>query len=284
MGGFIFRNVNSIERELIDSTVESFREELKKRLYNFDLLENYFYLGSTGKKDVSGDIDLGIPTSTLDKFIDPTGKVDEIYTNLKARARTSTDAELMRKAKFMVMYDLILQANYDHQDRLIDCAKHRINPTDIHFSVPVAGHPGRYVQVDIITGVPEWLKYMYHSNEDRGLDTKGLHRTQLLLSLYRIFGVNVSHAKGIKLKGEKVYTVPSVSAFLGMMPYTLTEEDTRTFKNLYNWITTNLDEPVRLAIFDDYLKTLDKTPRVGVPIELQEYRNLNKLQLKLLAE
>ena len=104
-GGNVFGTTSSIKKEYILPTLDLFTKELK-RLYpkvNF----KFETLGSVGKKDESGDIDLGM---SIDNFIGPQNKpllsnwnidpkeFQATYESIRKKSRTATELQSTIKA------------------------------------------------------------------------------------------------------------------------------------------------------------------------------------------
>jgi len=111
-GGNVFAGkTTGIRREFIQPTLVAYFAELKHIFPNKAGIFNeqhFVPLGSVGKKDVSGDIDLGVSaTDLLDKTmsdesiaawgVNPTSVQTE-FEALQKRARTSTPEQLRMKA------------------------------------------------------------------------------------------------------------------------------------------------------------------------------------------
>jgi hypothetical protein len=104
-GGNVFDDTDSIKKEYIPNTLKSFNKEVNKYFPN--ILNGYKTLGSVGKKDLSGDIDLAISSKNI--FNDdgsPKLKelgIDEnqynaVFAKYKSKARSATDEMLSRRA------------------------------------------------------------------------------------------------------------------------------------------------------------------------------------------
>jgi len=102
MGGNVFDSTAPIKKEHIKPTLLEFFKQFKQI---FPKAEPYFRemktLGSVGKKDYSGDIDLALSGTSFDN-VDDWGLSEQHIQNLfaafKKRARTSTDDQLMKRS------------------------------------------------------------------------------------------------------------------------------------------------------------------------------------------
>lgn len=123
--------------------------------------QKFTTLGSTGKKDKNGDIDIGLQTAL---------SLDEIAGILKdlgfVDSKTSADAP----RRFMVSRGLgeicTSFPQYDSNDE----------PT------------GELVQVDLMVGDLDWLQFMYDAPEQGRSEYKPMVRTALLYGLLRVVG------------------------------------------------------------------------------------------------
>ena len=111
MGGNVFGTTSGIKKEYIQSTLNGFIDELC-RIFPLrkEYLESYKVLGSAGKKDVSGDIDLALSNDLVKDSkswgISPT-RVLEYYDKFAKRARTATHEQLMKRAFIVSVADVI---------------------------------------------------------------------------------------------------------------------------------------------------------------------------------
>ena len=102
-GGHVFDGGSDpIKKEYIKGTLDKFIKEFvrvcPKAKNHF---ENPQTLGSVGKKDVSGDIDIAMDEkcfTSLDDWDLEQKYVDELYEKFKKRARTATPEQLMKRA------------------------------------------------------------------------------------------------------------------------------------------------------------------------------------------
>ena len=96
MGGNVFGTTDKIKREDIKPTLLNFLKEFKRL---FPKAEPHFRqmqtLGSVGKKEVSGDIDLAISNQSFDK-IEDWGLDQAMYRSYSSSSKR--DQELPRKS------------------------------------------------------------------------------------------------------------------------------------------------------------------------------------------
>ena len=291
-GGNVFDITSSINKENIDSTVERFVDELSRifpaKAASFKSFEK---LGSAGKKDVSGDIDLSYDV----KNIFPDGKpdfkgwgVDEAKYNEKVALFTKrSKTASVDKIQLRAMIELIGE-KLDENSSEIEVDTKSSGSGSIFCSAPQYGPDGKplgiNVQTDINIGNPEWLRFSYYSNTYAG-NVKGLHRTQLMLSLFANKGRTFSHATGVvdKETGEKEASNPTEALTLlnKLYGFDISQDILNDYFKLEDYLKNNVSSEEYNAIVDRYLKILDST-RADIPDNLQQYwiDNQSRLVLK----
>ena len=291
-GGNVFDITSSINKENIDSTVEKFVDELSRifpaKVASFKSFEK---LGSAGKKDVSGDIDLSYDV----KNIFPDGKpdfqgwgVDEGKYNEKVALFTKrSKTASVDKIQLRAMIELIGE-KLDENSSEIEVDTKSSGNGSIFCSAPQYGPDGKplgiNVQTDINIGNPEWLRFSYYSNTYAG-NVKGLHRTQLMLSLFANKGKSFSHATGVvdRETGEKEASNPQEALVLlnKLYGFDVSQDTLNDYFKLEDYLKNNVSPEEYNAIMDRYLKILDST-RADIPDNLQQYwiDNQSRLVLK----
>lgn len=283
MGGQVFRGTSPIKKELVEPTITYFKHFLSGV---FPEVANYFEkmgtCGSTGKKEVSGDIDLILDEEFIKKLKYDKEEVNMYFEKFKKRARTSTDEMLKKRAIITWMVKQINDLCEGVDDYASD--KGSSNGT-IFFTYPQCtdrGPTGDRVQIDVNIGNPDWLRFAYYSTGEKG-NVKGLHRTQLLLHMFAYKGMVMSHNHGIKNKetNEFITNGPDEAIWLLNRIYGTSMQlwDATTYKGIQKHIQT-LPEETRNGIYDIYLKTLDST-RCDIPEDLQIYWWENRKRLGL---
>ena len=291
-GGNVFDITSSINKENINSTVEKFVDELSRifpaKAASFKSFEK---LGSAGKKDVSGDIDLSYDV----KNIFPDGKpdfqgwgVDEGKYNEKVALFTKrSKTASVDKIQLRAMIELIGE-KLDENSSEIEVDTKSSGNGSIFCSAPQYGPDGKplgiNVQTDINIGNPEWLRFSYYSNTYAG-NVKGLHRTQLMLSLFANKGKSFSHATGVvdRETGEKEASNPQEALVLlnKLYGFDISQDTLNDYFKLEDYLKNNVSPEEYNAIMDRYLKILDST-RADIPDNLQQYwiDNQSRLVLK----
>jgi hypothetical protein len=137
------QGVGAIHIDEINPTLKPLEKEL-----GIDLVNNT--LGSVGKREFSGDIDvaLKIDTDDLPEFIEKLKNSSQILGIVRSSV-------IMTKVKIQ---------NYDENKET------------------TANRTG-FVQVDFMPGDPEWLKTYYHSPNEKDSQYKGVYRNIMIASI-----------------------------------------------------------------------------------------------------
>lgn len=279
MGGNVFEKTSSIKQELIEPTINRLVKELTLMFPDLVLSNAFIRLGSTGKKPVSNDIDLGldikqlIPTSVFRNLCGiKHSKIKETYHLLKSRARTATHDEILQRA-FLI--ELGKEINY--QSKLIECDIKKITSGSIFLCFPQFDDYIRldaYVQIDILIGDIDWLRFSYeHDSYPSDSIVKGLHQTQAKVALFKLANLTYSHTNGIKdcnshifITNTPIDALHELSIRLGI---TVGIDDINSFDKIYDVITTKLSNSQLYDWLDIYLKILDST-RCDIPLVFQK--------------
>lgn len=149
-----------------------------EKILGVDLKNNT--LGSVGKKEFSGDIDVALEINPEDipAFVEKLKSIPEVLDLAKSSV-------IMTKVKI---------ANYDPEKQ-------------------VEGKPRTgYVQVDFMPGDPGWLKTYYHAPHEKDSKYKGVYRNILLASIAAHFNRKDSQEKiadGRPMKSERYMWSPT---------------------------------------------------------------------------
>lgn len=285
-GGNVFTGTDRIKREHIKPTLLQFFKEFSRI---FPKAEPHFKfiktLGSVGKKDYSGDIDLALDEKSLDSLEDwgiSQEEINNLFITFKKRARSASDASLLKKAFIVAVAEKIETSNSDIQADTKGSSAGALFLNAPQFNEQ-GEFLGKHVQVDINIGNVDWLSFAYYSNTYQG-NVKGLHRTQLMLAMFANKGYTFSHNYGVKSKesNEVVASTPEQALNILNKEYSidLTQEELSDYFDLIETIREDLPEFEQKAIFDRYLKILDST-RADIPEDLQEYWKENQERLGL---
>lgn len=287
MGGNVFGTTASIKKENIKPTLLEFFRQFKAV---FPKAEPFFRemktLGSVGKKDISGDIDLALSEKSFDNVEDwglDREHIMKLFEAFKKRARTSTDDQIMKRAVLVAIAEKI-----DNSDTSIAVDVKGAGSGALFLSFPQFDTQGNQleenVQIDINVGDVDWLEFAYYSNTYAG-NIKGLHRTQLLVSLFSNKGYTFSHNYGVKSREsqEIVANNPAQAIEVLNKEYglNLDKETVGDYFKLMEALEGGLSPEELHKVYDIYLKILDST-RADIPEDLQSYwiENQDRLDLK----
>ena len=289
-GGHVFDGGSDrIAKEDIKPTLNAFLDEMSRL---FPEISKRWYqtpqtLGSVGKKDYSGDIDIAINIKALDDIDDwniDKQEISTLFEKFKKRARTSSADQIMKRAVITAISNYI----NNNSDKIVTNSKQagsnmlfsQFNQID-HITNK---ENGKTVQIDTMFGDVDWLKFAYYSDTYTG-NIKGLHRTQLMLHLFSYKGYMFKHNDGVidKETREKVADTPkdAIKLLNKLYNINLTESILSNYNKLFNYLKEHLDEETFNGVIDIYLQTLDHT-RCDIPDNLQPYwiENQDRLGLK----
>lgn len=292
-GGNVFGTTTSIEKDNIEPTVEKFVEQLSKIFpAKASTFKSFEKLGSAGKKATSGDIDLSYDI----KNVFPDGKTpdfkgwgvdeqkyNELVAQFSKRARTASPEKIQLRAMIVLIGEKINAALPD-----VEVDTKASGSGSIFCAIPQYDNDGNKldiaVQTDINIGNPEWLRFSYYSHSYEG-NVKGLHRTQLMLSLFANKDRTFGHSTGVinKETGEKEASSPkeAIELLNEIYGFKLTQDILDDYFKLEDFLKKNLSKEEYNSIIDRYLKILDST-RADIPENLQQYwiDNQDRLDLK----
>jgi hypothetical protein len=297
-GGNVFAGrTMGIKREDIKPTLDAYFAELKqifpKKAAIFND-KNFVALGSVGKKDVSGDIDLGVSaTDLLDQEmsdgaistwgVDPKAVAAEFET-LKKRARTSTPEQLRMKA-----FLKLLTRHINSTAPSLHCDEAKVTDGNIFGLFPQQNAQGEDlgagVQIDWMIGDLNWLKFSYHSAAyPKESNVKGLHRTQLMLAAFQVAHLSFNHVNGVKDKetGEVIAKDPDMALkVLGdRLGFKISQQDAEDYYRLHKLFQGKMRPADYDTMINIYLKILDST-RADIPDNLQDEWRARKDKLGL---
>ena len=290
-GGNVFGTTSSIKKEYIQPTLTKFVTELKKIYPKIDF--KFSTLGSVGKKDESGDIDLGM---SVDQFMtkDGTpllanwdidkGEFDALYDKIRKRTRSATETQ----SKLRAMLELVA-ISIEEKSQFINTDIKAAGGGSIFCMFPQFDEKGneikeKSVQIDINVGNLDWLTFSYYSNTYKD-NVKGLHRTQLMLAMFQALDMMFKHSTGVtsKATGETLATNPQEALDVLNKGYnlSLSQDILNDYFELINALKKNLPKDKLNQILDTYLKILDST-RADIPFDIQDYwiANQDRLGLK----
>jgi hypothetical protein len=285
-GGNVFGTTSPIKKEYIQPTLKQFFKEFgevfPKAKPHFEGIRT---LGSVGKKDISGDIDLALSEDSFKNIADwqlDENKVKEHFNLFKKRAKTSTDEQLTKRAVIVSIAEKIVASG---KDILVDVKGSSSGSLFCQF--PQYDEQGnktdQNVQIDINVGNIDWLSFAYHSAVYKG-NVKGLHRTQLIVALFAHKGFTFSHNYGVKSKETQEIVAASPEQAIKLLNKVYNVKfDTKNIEDYFSImkeIKQKLSPEDLDAVFDTYLKILDST-RADIPEDLQQYWIANQERLGL---
>ena len=292
-GGNVFGTTTSIEKDNIEPTVEKFVDQLS-RIFpaKASTFKSFEKLGSAGKKDVSGDIDLSYDIKNLfpdGKTPDFKGwgideqKYNDLVAQFAKRARNASPEKIQLRAMIVLIGEKINDALPD-----VEVDDKASGSGSIFCAIPQYDPSGKKldkaVQTDINIGNPGWLRFSYYSHSYSG-NVKGLHRTQLMLSLFANKGRTFGHSTGVvdKETGEREASTPqeAIALLNKLYGFKLTQDILDDYFKLEDFMKKNLSTEEYNSAMDRYLKILDST-RADIPDNLQQYwiDNQDRLGLK----
>ena len=294
-GGHVFQGkTQPIKREFIEGTVDNYFKELaevfpkKRNIFNRNHMK---YVGSVGKKPMSGDIDFAIDISSIVDHdisdesmrlwdLDPV-KVKEQFQKYKKRAKSATDEEIMMRAVLAGIVSIINEKSTN-----LYCDEKKITPGNIFGFYPQYDEEGNQleygVQIDWMVGNIDWLTFSYYSKSYTD-NVKGLHRTQLVLAMFQNLGYSFNHVKGVTDKATKkvVATNPKDAVRILEKGYNirLAGDAIHDYHQIMELVKT-LPPKEMNNILAIYFKILDST-RADIPLDLQDIWRQRKDELNL---
>jgi hypothetical protein len=279
-GGNVFKNTEfdteNISLNNIAPTIKKLAEDLGKIFPNkkstFALLNDKSnWLGSTGAKPQSGDVDIAY---SLEHFLKD-GRVDingwglnqdeynSLHEKYKKASRTATDEQIQLRT----LLDLISNKINSIGSDIISNNKATSGGT-LHFSYPQYTPSGEKLnlraQIDLDIGDMDWLKFRYNSElPEDDPNIKGLHRGQLMLAMFAATGYTFKSGKGFirKETGETIADKPQGALEVFNKEYqpkqSLTLDIINNYDKLMNYIKSNLkpeDKDKTLNMFKEALR------------------------------
>lgn len=282
-GGNVFKNTEYNTQNIIlnniQPTINQFAEDLgtlfpdKKSSFK-ELTNKNNWLGSTGRKPESGDVDLAY---SIDNFFsngepDINGwGLDEnefniLYEKNKKAARVATTEQIQIKTLVQL---IVKKINISGGD--LFSSDKASNAGSIHFSYPQYTPKGEKLdiraQLDLDIGDMDWLKFRFNSELPKeNPQIKGLHRGQLMLAMFASTGYTFKSGKGFIRKdtGEIIADKPQSAIEVFNNEYKpkqpLTLEIINNYNKLMDYIKANLnpeDRDKTLNMFKEALRRAD---------------------------
>jgi hypothetical protein len=279
-GGNVFKNTEYDTEDVllanIGPTIKKFTEDLGEIFPNkrstFALLNDKSnWLGSTGNKPQSGDVDIAYSSEHFfkDGQADVEGwgidqnEYNQLYEKNKKAARSATDDQIQLKSLIQLIVKKVNSAGGD-----LFTSDKASGAGSIHFSYPQYSSTGESLdsraQLDIDVGDMDWLKFRFNSElpkEDPNI--KGLHRGQLMLAMFAVLGYTFKSGRGFIRKdtGETIADKPQEALEVFNQEYgpqqPLTLEIINNYNKLMSYIQNNLkpeDQEKVLVMFKEALR------------------------------
>jgi hypothetical protein len=282
-GGNVFKNTEYDAQNIllnnIQPTVNKFAEDLsrlfpsKKSSFK-ELTDKSNWLGSTGRKSESGDVDLAYSTDNFFLNGEPDingwgldkNEFNTLYEKNKKASRVATEEQIQIKTLVQLIVKKINSSGGD-----LFSSDKASNAGSIHFSYPQYTPNGEKLdtraQLDLDIGDMDWLKFRFNSDlpkEDPQI--KGLHRGQLMLAMFASTGYTFKSGKGFvrKSTGEIIADKPQSAMEVFNDEYKpkqpLTLEIINNYNQLMDYVKNNLkpeDRDATLNMFKEALRRAD---------------------------
>ena len=280
-GGNVFKNTEydtqNIPLDNIQPTVNKFAEDLSKLFPSKssafkDITNKNSWLGSTGKKPESGDVDLAFPIEHFFLNGEPDIKgwrisedeFNALYGKNRKRARTATDEQIQVKS----MVELIVQKINSSGTDLFSSDK-ASGAGSIHFSFPQYTPSGEklnsFSQFDLDIGDIDWLKFRFNSVLPKdNPQIKGLHRGQLMLAMFAVTGYTFKSGKGFIRKDNREIVAKKPQGAMEVFnseynpPNPLTLEILGDYGKLVNYIKDNFKPEDKNSTLDMFKRALER--------------------------
>lgn len=290
-GGNVFGNTSSIRKENVAPTIQNFSKELN-RIYP-KIKFNFSTLGSAGKKDESGDLDLAL---SLDHFLNKKGEpllsdweidpneFEKTYQNIRNKVRSSSEAQSRVRAMIE-----IISKNLSKESSLITTDPKSASKGTLFCSFPQFNQKGEklpnIIQIDINIGNLDWLNFSFHSAAYKD-NVKGLHRNQLISALFKILGLSFDRTQGVKQKEDGKIIANDSKGVINLINkgfnYNINQNILDDYFKLIDYIKSNSSKEEYFKILDIFLQNLDRqAPKTDIPLDLQQYWIENRKRLNL---
>lgn len=186
------------------------------------------WLGSTGRKPSSGDLDLAVDSTEISKE-----QLREILVQW-ARSQGVNDQDIVNTSKNKTGW---IQLAGD----------------SVHFRAPIGGDPRRgFVQTDFIF-VPNLKWGIFYYSGDPDSEYKGLYRNILLSSLAKSQNLIAGNKGVIDRASGKLMTFDPDQAAKLLLNANATQRDLRSVESIYNALSRDPNRDAKLRDFREYL-------------------------------
>lgn len=280
-GGNVFKDTEydteNIPLDNIQPTVNKFAGDLSKlfpaKSAAFKNITNKdSWLGSTGRKPESGDVDLAFSIEHFFVNGEPDVKgwginedeFNALYEKNRKRARTATDEQIQVKS----LVELIVQKINSSGTDLFSSDK-ASGAGSIHFSFPQYTPSGEkldtFSQFDLDIGDIDWLKFRFNSVLPKdNPQIKGLHRGQLMLAMFSTTGYTFKSGKGFIRKDTREIIASKPQGAMEVFnkeynpPQPLTLEILGDYDKLMSYIKNNFKPEDRDTTLNMFSKALER--------------------------
>lgn len=273
-------NAEPIYKDNIESTIKYFLRQFNKYTkINIDF-NTIKILGSAGKKDYSGDIDISIPKEISRQLVQYL--INELYNNKKkdfflnnVEKKHAGIDENKKNAIAALNFGRSIGSpfNFNKENRGIKLLT-TVNEFDfedgmpglVPFVVDQIGSNGEFlnkkVQLDLNFGNNEWMSFAYFYEPEESPDNrpiKGLHRNAILASLIHFLGGEWGFQKGFKkTKKDKQFSEKKTDliAFINnKIKLNIEEKDLNSYSSILK-IVKKLNKNEREEVFNIMIKRL----------------------------
>jgi len=226
---------SQIKRSEVGPTLDSLLNDVLKPIG----IDSFFPLGSTGKKDISGDIDIAIgPVPTSD---------------VKA---------------LKILKDSILKGI----QRIVGQDKAKLVGQNIGIMYPISGNPESYVQVDVmLSGDPSKTGWLMSGT---GSGVKGVYRNLMLSYLAKLRSeerpgtkITLSFPGGVQVMQDNEIVTPrteDTEAIVSALGISAKPSEITTFEDLVSILSGDSSVSSKLSGFETYISRYLQSPDTSV--------------------
>jgi len=226
---------SQIKRSEVGPTLDSLLNDVLKPIG----IDSFFPLGSTGKKDISGDIDIAIgPVPTSD---------------VKA---------------LKILKDSILMGI----QRIVGQDKAKLVGQNIGIMYPISGNPESYVQVDVmLSGDPSKTGWLMSGT---GSGVKGVYRNLMLSYLAKLRSeerpgtkITLSFPGGVQVMQDNEIVTPrteDTEAIVSALGISAKPSEITTFEDLVSILSGDSSVSSKLSGFETYISRYLQSPDTSV--------------------
>lgn len=226
---------SQIKRSEVGPTLDSLLNDVLKPIG----IDSFFPLGSTGKKDLSGDVDIAIgpvPTS---------------------------DAKALKILKDSILMGI---------QRIVGQDKAKLVGQNIGIMYPISGNPENYVQIDVIlSGDPSKTGWLMSGT---GSGVKGVYRNLMLSYLAKLRSeerpgtkITLSFPGGVQVMQDNKVVTPrteDTEAIVSALGISAKPSEITTFEDLVSILSGDSSVSSKLSGFETYISRYLQSPDTSV--------------------